>query len=116
MVVSSWTIYWVTRCDAIHTAATIFAIGFAIMASVWIPACLDSECRKTTLVMGEIVFVSMFVLSIGIAIFVPSTKQAAAIIVIPKIANSQNVKDLGAGVVELAKEWIVELKPKKMEK
>ena len=116
MEISAWTIYWITRCDAICCVAIISAIASALMASVWIPMCLDLECRKTTLVMGVIVFVSMLLLSIGIAIFVPSTKQAAAIIVIPKIANSQNVKDLGTGVVELAKEWIVELKPKKIEK
>ena len=45
---------------------------------------------------------------------VPSTKQAAAIIVIPKIANSEVVAEMGdtaKELVGLAKAWMVELKP-----
>ena len=46
--------------------------------------------------------------------FIPSTKQAAAIIVIPKIANSEIVAEMGdtaKELVVLAKAWLVELKP-----
>ena len=46
--------------------------------------------------------------------FIPSTKQAAAIIVIPKIANSEVVAemcDTAKELVGLAKAWLVELKP-----
>lgn len=32
-------------------------------------------------------------------------------IVIPRVANSESVKDIGDGIVTLAKEWIEELKP-----
>lgn len=113
MELSAWTIYWITRCDAICVAATFITIAFAVIALSWIPMCLSLECKPKTLAVGEIVFIPMFVLSLGIAVFVPSTKETAAIIVIPKIANSQEVKDISAGIVELAKEWIVELKPKK---
>ena len=45
---------------------------------------------------------------------IPSTKQAAAIIVIPKIANSEVVAEMGdtaKELVVLAKAWLVELKP-----
>lgn len=43
--------------------------------------------------------------------FVPTTKEMAAVIVIPKVANSESVQGLGEGVVELAKSWMEELKP-----
>ena len=116
MEVSAWIIYWITRCDAIRFTAIIFSFAFGTVALLWIHVWCDLECRVKTFVVGEIVFVTMFVLSLGTAVFVPSTKQMAAIIVIPKIANSQEVKDLGTGIVELAKKWIVELKPNKVEK
>ena len=44
-----------------------------------------------------------------------ASKGLAAIYVIPKIANSQTVNDLGEGVVTLAREWIEELRPAKKE-
>lgn len=116
MEVSAWTIYWITRCDAICLVATILVRASAVIALFWIPACIDLNCKPKTIAVGGIMHVSMFLLSLGVAVFVPSTKQAAAILVIPKIANSQEVKDIGTGIVELAKEWIVELKPNKEEK
>lgn len=46
-------------------------------------------------------------------IFVPSTKKMAAIIVVPKIANSENVQTIGNKVYDLAVEWMEELRPPK---
>lgn len=43
----------------------------------------------------------------------PSSKEMAAIIVIPKIANSESVQSVGDGIVDLAKDWLQELHPKK---
>lgn len=48
--------------------------------------------------------------------FIPTTKQATAIMIIPRIANSKTVSDLGdvgSELVVLAKEWLAELHPKK---
>lgn len=47
------------------------------------------------------------------ASFVPTTKEMAAIMVVPRIANSQSVSDVAEGIVELAKAWMVELRPAK---
>lgn len=59
---------------------------------------------------------------IGIAIAIstashlmPSTKQMAAIIIVPKIANSEKVQTIGNKVYDLAVEWMEELKPNKKE-
>lgn len=46
-------------------------------------------------------------------IFVPNTKQMAAIIVVPKIANSEKVQTIGNKIYDLAVEWMEELKPTK---
>lgn len=45
---------------------------------------------------------------------VPTTKEMAAIVVIPRVANSESVQGLGEGVVDLAKAWMAELKPDKV--
>lgn len=43
--------------------------------------------------------------------FVPTTKEMAAIVVIPRVANSESVQGLGEGIVDLAKVWMQELRP-----
>ena len=56
--------------------------------------------------------------AIGIAIainglyhFTPTTKQMAAVVVVPKIANSEKVQTVGNKLYDLAVEWMDELKP-----
>ena len=46
----------------------------------------------------------------------PSSKEMAAIVVIPKIANSQPLNDIAASVIDLANAWLKELKPAAPEK
>lgn len=46
----------------------------------------------------------------------PTSKEMAAIVVIPKIANSQPLSDIAANVVDLANAWLEELKPAAPEK
>jgi len=53
-----------------------------------------------------------FVLILG-AILIPSTKEMCAIKAIPMIVNNEQVQELPNKVVELANEWIEELKPNK---
>ena len=64
---------------------------------------------------GRAVKLALVALLVGVVnSFIPSTKQAAAIIVIPKIANSEIVAEMGdtaKELVGLAKAWLVELKP-----
>jgi len=48
-----------------------------------------------------------------VGILTPTTKEMAAIIVVPKIANSETAAELGEGVKTLAVEWLEELRPKK---
>lgn len=45
--------------------------------------------------------------------FVPTTKQMAAILIIPRIANSEKVQTVGNKLYDLAVEWMDELKPSK---
>ena len=54
------------------------------------------------------------VLGSSVSALIPSSKEMAAIVVIPKVANSQPVQDIGQGIVDLAKDWMIELAPKKV--
>lgn len=45
--------------------------------------------------------------------FIPTTREAAAIIMVPAIANSEKVQTVGNRLYELAVEWMDELRPKK---
>lgn len=104
--------YWLTRCDSICTASGILAVAFAILfAFTIIPIIIGDESRAC-FVICPLAFVIGMIFA-AMCVFVPSTKEMAAIYVIPKIASSQTVKDLGEGVVTLAREWIEELRPAK---
>mgnify|MGYP003310854444 CR=1 FL=1 len=46
----------------------------------------------------------------------PTSKEMAAIVVIPKIANSQPLSDIAVNIVDLANAWLKELKPAPPEK
>ena len=63
-------------------------------------------CSK--LCVCSIVLKSIVGLSLSL---IPTTKEMCAIIVIPKIANSEPVQEIGSGIVDLAREWINEIRP-----
>ncbi|MBP5784489.1 MAG: hypothetical protein J6W16_02760 [Methanobrevibacter sp.] len=44
--------------------------------------------------------------------FIPTTKEMAAIYIIPKIMNNENLNNIGNEMLNLANEWIKELHPK----
>lgn len=57
-------------------------------------------------------FLAFALMLIGCA-FIPSTKEMAAIIVLPKIVNNEKVQDAGNKLFDLAVEWLEDLKPGK---
>lgn len=123
-VITSSDIYWLTRFDAINVAA---GIGLAISAACTIISLFvggtyvsgnsdesDAEVRRFARV------VSRRAATVGgifcaLVIFLPSTKEAVAIKVIPVIANNGDVQGLGQDMVKLAREWMIELMPKSAE-
>lgn len=112
MTISQSTVYWITRCDGFFHAGVVFAILFLIATSLLTmyimleESNLFAKCIWVVCVIGVIS-------SVSTALLVPTTKEIAAIIVIPRLANSLTVKELGDDVVTLAKEWLEELRPNK---
>ena len=58
------------------------------------------------------IFLLFGLLSFAVAIFVPSSKTAAAMYVVPAIVNNEKIQAVGNGIYDLAVEWMKELKPK----
>jgi hypothetical protein len=111
---TSWQLYWLTRCDygqgfCIGVGVVLLVAGFTWILGAW----MAHDINRTPFMWKP----SLWLLgaSLGfwmVACFIPTTKELAAILILPKIANSQDVQAIGQGVVDLAKEWLVELKPK----
>ena len=127
-------IYWLTRLDEFIFLLGIVFVCIVIVALVNViggfvaldsystdklynrPERLAESKHNIKVRFGRAVKLALVALLVGVVnSFIPSTKQAAAIIVIPKIANSEIVAEMGdtaKELVVLAKAWLVELKPK----
>lgn len=132
-------IYWLAKLDDIRhllhggmldgmsfvACAVSVAVALFVTAFLAIEGTAMDDSMKTTItkcrgVAWKVVITSFVVqLACGIiSTFTPSTKQMAAIFVIPRIANSEAVSelgDLGKDLVGLAKEWVEEIRPKNKE-
>ena len=91
MTLTAWDIYWVTRLDEISAALVI--VGFGCFAGLMVGLILmtypdHDRCFKPG---KKICVTSLFVGCIGLGVntLIPSTKQAAAMIVLPAIVNSE---------------------------
>ena len=118
-MITTTQMYWITRLDTIVSFGNglifvpiiAFLIGLFLIVmmtySVYDPVvkpmfkCLVKWTLPFTL------------LGASVCTFVPTTKQMAAILIVPRIANSEKVQQAGNNLYELAVEWMDELKPNK---
>ena len=112
-------IYWITRLDGI-TTATGLILFFGSFATVTAYVCgLVASFNEEDIAVPLFKFARRALPVVVVAgllnIFVPTKKDMAAIIVVPKIANSETVAELGDGIKTLAVEWLNELRPKSKE-
>lgn len=114
------TVYWVVMMDNISMAITLM-FGLFILATLltaFVAGSLADEgdiesALYMTYAFGCCLVLSIFCLA-GIA-FVPNTKQAAAIYVLPRVVNNEQLQQLPNKLLELSNEWLDELKPRKEE-
>lgn len=110
-MITSWKLYLLTRLDGIQCLFMI--IGFAgclILIVGWIPV---SMSRWDGYLKYFLCFLPLAFIFLLIGVLTPTTKEMAAILVLPKIINNQKVQQLPDKVLDLANEWIEELSPKK---
>lgn len=92
MTITSWQMYWFTRLDTIDmagglTLGIIFVVSLiAALAALFEPTMFKSVKRVLKWCL------SIFVMVCLLDIAIPSTKEMAAIIIIPKLTESEIVK------------------------
>lgn len=120
-MITSTQMYWITRLDSFNgflLGCVLFCIvGFlAATLAYTIFKCFQYDCRGSDLdeakklarTAGNFSIILMFLaLSLGLArCFTPTTKEMAAILVIPAIANNKNIQNEGKEIYDLAKEYL----------
>lgn len=119
------TIYWITRFDDIRAGLMVLAIAavtLAALALILFFATMENVHRDNEMKCMKLAFcfAAAFALLAGVIgevrIFVPTTRDAAAMAVIPALANSEKVQTVGNAVYDLAVEWLEELRPAKKKK
>lgn len=101
--------YWLVTLDSIIAMSVTLAIILALTTSLIV--CVALDCGKG--LWGAALTAFMAIACALVATFTPSTKQMAAIIFVPRIANSEKVQTAGNKLYDLAVEWMDELKPRK---
>lgn len=106
---STWDIYWLTRMDSIHH---FFAGMFAIFLFCFcLGLCIHLIEEQFTKFQVWTVGIITLLCSFGL-VLTPTTNEMAAIMIIPKIANNEDIQGVGSEIVSLAKDWLKELHPK----
>lgn len=119
-------IYWITRLDEIKNTASgigviaclLIVCGGIIFTFVQVNNDLENDfkhVRKLSWVIpGLGILLSIFCMLINT--FVPTTKEMAAIIVIPKLIqtfeNNEHLQKFPAKIIALAESWMEEISPK----
>lgn len=114
------TIYWIGQCDCLRECCSpiaVVGIIFCIFAICFTAAAFnDRDMPRFGCWLGVAMSSILLLLSIiGILglLFIPSTKTAAAMYIIPSIANNEKIQDAGDRLYTLAVEWMEELRPAK---
>ena len=115
MEITSLSLYLITRLDRIKTlmvVASAISTVLAIILLFGIADMMGSDLKLRNLkpvlwcgIMSVLFFVAI--------VLTPTTKEAAAIYLVPKVANSQEVKKTCGELYNLAVDWLHELKPHK---
>jgi len=116
-IITGSEIYWITRLDGINF---VFGVGLFLSSMVAVVALIAGIIAKAnddedTAKIAERILcylVPIVLFSMIGLVFTPTTKQMCAIKVIPMVANNEKVQELPEKVVDLADEWLEELRSK----
>lgn len=107
MNITSWDIYWITRLDNIRALLILLSVLFAMAAVCsFVGSCEWDRCGEVRVakiwrvMAGSFLFIVVPVLLCAIA-FIPTTKEACMMFVVPKLTNSEYVKALQGDAKEL---------------
>lgn len=116
MIITPWQMYWITRLDDIAQFFLVSGLGL-IMAGTFFffgwkthfgEQSFDAERSNLPIAFPILGFFLLMA-----STMTPSTKDMAAILIVPRIVNNEKVQEIPSKVLDLATEWLEELKPNK---
>lgn len=114
-MISSWEIYWVMQLDTINNFAGFASfIGLIGVPFVWGFVLSETEGMATRIAASAIT--TMWAFALSLAVFLPSSKTAAAMIVIPAIANNERFQAEAGDLYQLAKQGLQKLVAEEQDK
>ena len=123
-IVTESQMYWLTRMN--YICGFEYALGILLLIVSLVFLINFSYARYEEVEKGKKKFnkwifssvmgVVLSILTILGAVLTPSTKEMAAIKVVPLIVNDEKVRELPNKVVDLANEWLDQLKPGNIDK
>lgn len=114
MEISMTEMYWLLKLDSIRFLFFMGAAVLCVFGSV-----VSGFLSDTSDLPGKKIFIGWTMsLATGcffliFAVFIPSTKQLASIVVLPKIINNEQVQEIPERLLDLGLSWLEELKPEK---
>lgn len=107
-MITTTQMYWIVTLNSIIAAMIVLTLllAFATVAAFGFAAAIEDHWWL------PIASSTALLVSIAGWTFTPSTRQMAAILVVPKIVNSEKLQTAGNRLYDLAVEWMDELRPK----
>ena len=104
--------YWLTVLNGIIGLWIAFAIVSVVLIVASMAFIADHDHCDKAKRFAYVAFAWLILSLTGVAL-TPTTRQMAAIVIIPKVVNSEKVQTAGNKLYELAVEWMEELRPPK---
>lgn len=113
MGITTMQTYWLVTLDSIIIGSAVMCVLIAVVFLGLI--CVAAEHYKCPIIVKILmpILVVLFFALFSVCVFLPTTKQMAAIMIVPKIVNSEKVQTVGNKIYDLAVEWMKELEPNK---
>ena len=121
-VITTTQMYWITRLsplgdclDFIICLLFILAAVFLVAGGIMQDSCFNEDSNKRGIRLiktSPLWAVAATVLMIANCLL-PTTKEMAAILIVPRIVNNEKVQTVGNHLYDLAVEWMDELRPAK---
>jgi len=116
---STFTLYWLLKLDAFRAlffgSIWLFGLGGAILVIIIWNVYLEKGIKHKTACIYSTVIPFLFALSAILYSVIPTTKQMAILIVVPKVINgiesNTRLQKLPSKVLDLTDEWIEKLRP-----
>ena len=124
-MITEWQIYWITRLDYIQGFFLLIGILTTIFLSVALIIRIvqkleENEYSSKNEKITKDIFIKkilrgliLSLLFVIIGIMIPNAKEMCAIKIIPVIVNNEKAQQIPDKMLNLANEWLDELKPKK---